>query len=176
MGAQAGAGPATNTAVDTMVATRLQRLSRSAKKCASNELADRCSVFTKKIPGCLHNRARMCNDSCIDRAVCQGEVIAMPPRRCLDCRRLISKGSRCGPCLYGYERSKPGFLQRKQLRNSDRKISKALIAAQPWCQRCNSTEDLTADHIIPISKGGTNDGPRRVLCRSCNSKIGNRGA
>lgn len=29
--------------------------------------------------------------------------------------------------------------------------------------------DLTADHIIPVARGGSEDGPLRVLCRSCNS-------
>ncbi|WP_369826057.1 HNH endonuclease [Kitasatospora sp. MBT66] len=34
---------------------------------------------------------------------------------------------------------------------------------------------LTGDHIIPVSRGGTNE-PRniRVLCRTCNSRRGNR--
>ena len=45
---------------------------------------------------------------------------------------------------------------------------------QPWCSYCGSpaTEgnDLTIDHIIPLSRGGTN---RRdnltVACRRCNT-------
>ncbi|MGF2049613.1 HNH endonuclease, partial [Lactococcus lactis] len=35
--------------------------------------------------------------------------------------------------------------------------------------RCPATTDLTADHITPLAQGGSNHGPRRVLCRSCNS-------
>ena len=39
------------------------------------------------------------------------------------------------------------------------------------CQKCGSKEDLTIDHIIPRSMGGTNEEVNlRVLCRSCNSK------
>jgi len=37
-----------------------------------------------------------------------------------------------------------------------------------WAKR-----DLTADHIIPVSRGG-GGGPRRVLGRSCNSKRADR--
>ena len=38
------------------------------------------------------------------------------------------------------------------------------------CKRCNSTEDLTIDHIFPRSFGGSNAPSNlRVLCRSCNS-------
>ncbi len=44
------------------------------------------------------------------------------------------------------------------------------------CQKCNSRNDLTLDHIQPYSKGGPESYENlRVLCRSCNSKRGNRG-
>src|SRR6266702_1477268 len=38
------------------------------------------------------------------------------------------------------------------------------------CARCGATVLLTADHIIPLSQGGTNDiGNIQPLCRPCNS-------
>jgi hypothetical protein len=43
------------------------------------------------------------------------------------------------------------------------------------CTYCGKTEDLTIDHIIPGSLGGTNDPTNlQVLCRSCNSVKNNR--
>lgn len=37
------------------------------------------------------------------------------------------------------------------------------------CVRCGSTDDLTADHIIPVSKGGTKDLDNlQTLCGACN--------
>jgi len=43
------------------------------------------------------------------------------------------------------------------------------------CAKCSTAENLTVDHIIPISKGGTDDLDNlRLLCRSCNSKKGDR--
>ncbi len=37
------------------------------------------------------------------------------------------------------------------------------------------TEDLTVDHIIPITRGGTTEWDNlRTTCRSCNSSKGNR--
>lgn len=42
------------------------------------------------------------------------------------------------------------------------------------CCRCGSN-DLTIDHIIPVSKGGTNEDKNlRTMCRICNSKKGTK--
>lgn len=43
------------------------------------------------------------------------------------------------------------------------------------CRWCGATEQLTIDHIHPVSYGGTNAPENlQVLCRSCNSWKGNR--
>ena len=39
------------------------------------------------------------------------------------------------------------------------------------CRICRTTEDLSINHIIPISAGGTDDSENlETLCRKCNSK------
>lgn len=38
----------------------------------------------------------------------------------------------------------------------------------------HESHDLTADHVIPKASGGDPLGPYQVLCRSCNSRKGNR--
>lgn len=43
------------------------------------------------------------------------------------------------------------------------------------CKKCKSTDDLTIDHIMPISLGGSKEPDNlQVLCRSCNSGKNNR--
>ena len=44
-----------------------------------------------------------------------------------------------------------------------------------WCPQCGRYGvELTADHVVPVGAGGSEDGPLRVLCRSCNSSRGAR--
>lgn len=56
-----------------------------------------------------------------------------------------------------------------------RRVVERAIAEQPWCSRCGRTDRLSGDHIIPLSKGGTDDPSNvRVLCVPCNSAKGRR--
>lgn len=48
-----------------------------------------------------------------------------------------------------------------------------LLVRDKQCLCCGAIEDLTADHVIPIVKGGKNHfANMQVLCRSCNSSKG----
>jgi 5-methylcytosine-specific restriction endonuclease McrA len=43
------------------------------------------------------------------------------------------------------------------------------------CRCCGSSEKLTIDHIVPLTRGGSNDLDNlQILCRNCNSRKGNR--
>lgn len=53
-----------------------------------------------------------------------------------------------------------------------RALSLATRQRQPWCSRCGAVEDLTADHLVPLSRGGDPMGPTETLCRRCNSSKG----
>lgn len=86
----------------------------------------------------------------------------MAPRRCSRCPRIIGRGYLCAVCQRG----------EWKVRNDDRVIRRAVVAASPICERCQATEDLTADHVLPLARGGTNEDERQTLCRRCNSRKG----
>lgn len=73
--------------------------------------------------------------------------------------------------LYEYERR---YLDRIMANDGhfseeDRRTLFAIYKNQ--CLACGSKNDLVADHVIPVSKGGSNGiENRQLLCRSCNSR------
>lgn len=99
----------------------------------------------------------------------------MPYSMCPGCKKLRPMGTQC-PC----RTTKPRQWKSKNTRvkgKYDHAWTKAraeAIRLQPWCSRCGRTDDLTGDHIQPLSLGGSNRPDNiRVLCRSCNSSKGN---
>lgn len=95
-------------------------------------------------------------------------------RPCLDCGRPTS-GSRCPAHQRDYERRR-GTPAERGYDKAWRALVANAISLTPWCCECGSTDDLTGDHIVPLSKGGRSVASNvRVLCRSCNSSKGGRG-
>lgn len=83
---------------------------------------------------------------------------------------LTSKnGSRCHPCERQRNQERNALPQRAVYHNPR---YRALTPLGP-CGMCGAWDDLTWDHIVPISRGGTNDWKNlQCLCRSCNSSKG----
>jgi 5-methylcytosine-specific restriction enzyme A len=79
------------------------------------------------------------------------------------------KRGRCRSCLRRYERQRGSATARGYTKEHQRNAAR-VIAAHPYCADCHSTEDLCADHIVPLSRGGTNELDNyEVRCRSCNT-------
>lgn len=79
------------------------------------------------------------------------------------------KNGRCLNCRRAKERAR-GTRTSRGYDNNWLRLSRNAIAQHPYCSRCRSTEDLTADHIVPKAQGGRNVLSNvEVLCRSCNS-------
>lgn len=50
-------------------------------------------------------------------------------------------------------------------------MNDALLELQPGCVVCGSVDNLSIDHVLPLSKGyGLKPGNAVILCKSCNSR------
>lgn len=50
-----------------------------------------------------------------------------------------------------------------------KEIKRMVLERDKKCRSCGSVEKLTVDHVIPLSRGGTDEpGNLRTLCASCN--------
>ncbi len=88
-------------------------------------------------------------------------------KRCLRCRRLTKAGSYCEQCSKTTVR---GYGHQHQRR------ARLAIAESPRCAICDTSSDLTADHVVPLAAGGHPLGQLRTLCRRCNARRGARGS
>jgi len=66
---------------------------------------------------------------------------------------------------------------RQQIRNYKNILKELLYKYKFSCVncQCNDVKKLTIDHIFPVSKGGSDDiSNLQIMCKSCNSKKGNK--
>lgn len=92
-----------------------------------------------------------------------------------DCPDLTEPGERrCGPHQRAHDRRRDAAPHRAAYRDPVYRQTRAvLLQGGAPCAECGATGDLTVDHIVPVSAGGTNDPANlQVLCRPCNSRKG----
>ena len=90
------------------------------------------------------------------------------------CPELVIGAPRCPDHAAAHERAR-GTADQRGYDSEWRRVVRAAIALQPYCSICGTTDDLTGDHLRPLSRGGTNHPSNvRVLCRAHNSARGNR--
>ena len=76
---------------------------------------------------------------------------------------------KCRDCQREYDR-KRGKTRARGYDSEHKRLAKLAIARSPVCVDCGTSEDLTADHIVPRSQGGLNVLTNYVVrCRSCNT-------
>ncbi len=95
-------------------------------------------------------------------------------RPCLSCGMRTKDGNRCHDCRLEVQRERNAGIRKPYADPAWRKLSKQVRDERPYCEMCGAIEDLTADHIVPLSRGGELIVPLsqlRVLCRSCHGKI-----
>ncbi|WP_083828460.1 HNH endonuclease [Parafrankia sp. EUN1f] len=102
-------------------------------------------------------------------------------KKCLDCDTLVSQGSRCKE--HARARKRAQEARRARASNHARGYTReyranrlTILATAPQCSvaLCTTTAD-TVDHIVPLSRGGTNDLDNlRPMCSFHNTSRGNR--
>jgi 5-methylcytosine-specific restriction endonuclease McrA len=94
-----------------------------------------------------------------------------PTRQLISVQRGSKTAARCGYCRQQWQHAKDGRRpMRRTYAEQQRRAQQ--VKAQPWCSDCGTTTNLTAEHIIAVALGGSEDGPLTTLCQPCNSKRG----
>jgi 5-methylcytosine-specific restriction endonuclease McrA len=79
-------------------------------------------------------------------------------RRCLDCDRLLTTGSRCHEHQAAYRSSYSRHEWAAQVKQR----------AGYRCEQCGSYDRVVADHVLPLSQGGADTlANGRALCQTC---------
>jgi hypothetical protein len=102
-------------------------------------------------------------------------------RPCLDCGKLGRWRTRCPRCEAMRERAKaarrPEYKTAAETRRRREAVAEHRARFGDWCpgfherpgRPAHPSADLTADHVVEVSRGGSEGGPLVVRCRSCNS-------
>lgn len=94
-----------------------------------------------------------------------GRVCAIP-----GCPNIATTGSRCAQ--HPIERKSPPWAHRKPAHQrgydaAHHAMRRRVLAEEPNCRRCGARA-VIADHIIPLSRGGSKDRENyQGLCRRC---------
>lgn len=104
----------------------------------------------------------------------------MPKAACPVCRRVGCIDPTHKPVPYKRDWRKARArrpMTNREIEHCRRAVAEWVDANGYWCPGwgCEGhySEDLTADHVIPVSLGGDPLGVVTVLCRACNARRGN---
>lgn len=99
-------------------------------------------------------------------------------RRCLDCPALIEQGPRCPRCTRPVERARTQAKRQVRPYTNAERVRRAEAVDRwraehgDWCpgwrRPAHPATDLTADHVVAVGAGGSEQGSLAVLCRRCN--------
>ncbi|GAA2137821.1 HNH endonuclease signature motif containing protein [Kitasatospora kazusensis] len=109
------------------------------------------------------------------------------PRPCLVCGTLTRNPSRCNTHQTEWQAQQDqrrGSASKRGYGSAYRRTAAAVVAKHrtqygSWCPgwgvAAHASTDLTADHVVPKSAGGSDETANlAVLCRSCNARKHNR--
>ena len=121
-------------------------------------------------------------EGCGNEKVVRGDQLTSKTNPTIHCGCLTSKHCSDAKKTHGLSKT-PEYRaeqdHKRRIKKQNNNLAFNLSYAEPfamprpkldYCVYCGSTENLTTDHIIPISKGGTQDSKNLInACGSCNS-------
>jgi 5-methylcytosine-specific restriction endonuclease McrA len=88
------------------------------------------------------------------------------------CEKTGKSSSFALPCE-GCEKGCPHLIKVPVGREISRDLRDKIFNRDKKCLKCGTTNKLTIDHIVPVSRGGSNDEENlQILCEDCNSRKG----
>lgn len=96
-----------------------------------------------------------------------------PPHPCPRCGTL-TKTRHCPTCTTDAHRARDqrrGNFRQRGYNAQYQQARRQLLANQPPCHWCGTPDATVADHLVPLSAGGTNDPANLVpSCVPCNAR------
>lgn len=88
---------------------------------------------------------------------------------CIECQINYSHNTRCDECQRRQD-ARRGSTASRGYGSAWQRMARAHLKRHRSCLQCGSVEDLTVDHIVPLSRGGKSTPHNlQTLCRSCNA-------
>ncbi len=113
---------------------------------------------------CAHCGKRKDRDEFLDAPILRCDFLGQG-HKCRDCTR--AERLRAAASDSGLRRAREAYAPGE---HSNEEWNALLQRLGRRCLRCDAEDDITKDHIVPLSRGGTNDIENlQPLCRSCNS-------
>ncbi len=131
--------------------------------------------LANQVPGCLE--PRKCKDC---KRYMHPDRIRLSDRRCCECSRAKRARDRERMLREEPERYRALKKVAKHRRRAAERGAGGAFTADAWrrvlerfrneCAHCGTSAELTVDHVIPLSRGGSNDWTNlQPLCHPCNS-------
>ena len=68
-------------------------------------------------------------------------------------------------------RAAPSVPKHRIYGAAHKRLRQVILSRDPWCKLCDIAPSNEMDHIVPLSRGGTNDDDNlQGVCKRCHSK------
>lgn len=104
------------------------------------------------------------------------EILSREEHAALNAHQQAAHATHTWPGWVPYIGAPPPVRLTAKKHGASRRLAAIILERDGYaCRHCATGEDLTIDHVIPESRGGTREPENmQTLCRRCNSRKGSR--